>query len=439
MDGAHASHRPGRPPHRLAREVSRPTLAAVRPSERPAECPPTQHDATRRRARWGLALASTAAILAVVEIALHMTGFNDQIFTSPDPVLGYALTPGLAQRQTLEGEALVTVNQDGFRDRDVPRAKPAGVRRVVVLGDSLTEGRQVDAGETYSAVMSNELARCSTVDGARVEVLNFGVAGYSTVQELLTYRHRARAWAPDVVVLMVYAPNDLDDNTTGARARHQPYYDLVDGELVLNTDFRASFSYRLRTSFLARAHVWGKGHVRLLHLVGAARRGYRTWRAPAAARPAGPGPLFVDPDGSFTAPTDPAMVSAWTLLERLLVELQREVERDGARLILANAPSPHAVHPDRTYRDAVASFYGVADLEYAERRLSRLAAATGVTFVPLAATLRAEADRSGQCLSGFANAVPCFGHWNQLGHRTVGVTLATALCTAWASGDRPPS
>lgn len=391
----------------------------------------------RRRANAALALTSTLLTLVAVEVVLRVAGFNDQIFTSPDPILGYSLTPGLEQRQSLEGDALVVVNEEGFRGPARPRAKPPGTFRVIVLGDSLTEGRQVEEDETWSAVAEAEMAAAPAFAGTPVEVLNFGVAGYSTAQELLMYRHRARQWAPDLVVLMVYAPNDLDDNTVGARSRHQPFFELEGDRLVLSNDFRASFSFRLRTSSAARAYDAAKRHVRLLHLGGAALRGYRNLRAPAPLRPTTPGPLFVDPDGTFAPPVEPRMVAAWHLLERLIVELAREVESDGATLLLANAPSPHAVHPDRAYRRAVEAFYRVPDLDYSERRLERLAESRGIPFLPLADVLRAEADASGQCLSGFENAVPCYGHWNQAGHRIVGRALANTVVSS-RPGGLPP-
>jgi hypothetical protein len=384
--------------------------------------------------RAALAVTSTLLTLVAVEVVLRGSGFTDQVFTSPDPILGYSLTPGLEQWQSLEGEALIVVNQNGCRGPARPKAKPPATVRVAVLGDSLTEGRQVGEDETYAALAEAELGACPALAATAVEVLNFGVAGYSTVHELLMYRHRARQWAPDIVVLMVYAPNDLDDNTVGARARHQPYFELAGDRLVLVDDFRSSFNFRRRTSFAAHAYDAAKRHVRLLHLGGAALRGYRNLRAPTPSRPSSSAPLFVDSDGTFAPPREPPMVAAWRLLERLIVELASEVEANGAAFILANAPSPHAVHPDLAYRQAVADFYHVPDLDYSERRLAELASAQGFAFMPLAAVMRTAADASGQCLSGFDNAVPCFGHWNQSGHRIVGAVLADAICSSRSSG-----
>lgn len=397
------------------------------------------------RKKLVLLAASIVVALIVVEVALRVSGFNDQVFTRPDPVLGYSLIPGLTQRQSLEGDALIEINEYGFRGSPYPKTKGPGVFRIVVLGDSLTEGRQVGEDETYSAILERKLASCGGLSRSTVEVLNFGVAGYSTAQELLTYRHRARQWSPDLVVLMVYAQNDIDDNTVGARNRHQPYFELDDGELVLNTDFLSSSSFRRRSSALARGYESAKRTLRILHLGGAALRVYRHFMAPKPLTPAGEGPMFIDPDGTFAPPTEEAAIKGWALLERLVVELDREVRADGAVLVLANAPTAHGVHPDAGYREQVEDFYGVPNLDYAEERLHTLAGRHGIPFVPLSETMRGEADRTGECLSGYLNAVPCYGHWNQLGHRIVAAEIARVVCSraatcasdkGWGSGKR---
>ncbi len=375
---------------------------------------------------------STVSVLVLAEVALRLIGFNDQVFTRPDPLLGYSLIPGLTQRQYLEGEALIEINEYGFRGRPYSKTKGPGVFRIAILGDSLTEGRQVGEHETYSANLERELAGCEALGRAAVEVLNFGVAGYSTAQELLTYRHRARQWSPDLVVLMVYAPNDIEDNTIGARKRYQPYFDFNDGELVLNTDFLSSPSFRRRTSSLARAYDRAKRAFRILHLAGAGLRVYRNLTAPKPLEPAEDGPMFIDPDGTFAAPTEEAAILRWELLERLVVELDREAGADGAVVVLANAPSPHAVHPDAGYRQQVKDFYGVDNLDYSEERLHALADLHAVPFVPLGETMRGVADRTGECLSGYDNAVPCYGHWNQLGHRVVAAEIARVVCSTVA-------
>ena len=100
------------------------------------------------------------------------------------------------------------INAQGMRDdRDFAYAKPAGVRRIVSLGDSFTAGYEVSGEETFSSV----LERALRADGRRVEVLNAGVSGYSTAEEALYLERELFRYEPDLVLVSFYS-NDLVDN-----------------------------------------------------------------------------------------------------------------------------------------------------------------------------------------------------------------------------------
>jgi hypothetical protein len=99
-------------------------------------------------------------------------------------------------------------------------------------GDSITFGYGVRDGETFSAVMES-------LD-PRLEVVNLGVQGYGTDQELLKLEREGLTYAPDVVVLNVCLANDLQDNAA-ARSIYdgiypKPYFRLEDGRLVKVAD-----------------------------------------------------------------------------------------------------------------------------------------------------------------------------------------------------------
>jgi hypothetical protein len=91
-----------------------------------------------------------------------------------------------------------------MRDEPRPVAKPAGIRRVAVLGDSFLIGFGVPDADLLTARLQRDFL-------PQTEVLNFGVSGYGPLQEYLLLRDRALRFSPDVVVLMLYTGNDLDD------------------------------------------------------------------------------------------------------------------------------------------------------------------------------------------------------------------------------------
>jgi len=104
----------------------------------------------------------------------------------------------------------VTYNAWGFRG-PIPDPNPVGnVMRILLIGDSQTEGLQVRYEETYGAVLQRVLERLAP--GQRFEVVNLGVSAYGTHQEVLTLRRYGARVRPCWVVLGFYPGNDLSDN-----------------------------------------------------------------------------------------------------------------------------------------------------------------------------------------------------------------------------------
>ena len=97
-------------------------------------------------------------------------------------------------------------NHDGLRDRRHPLEKPEGVRRVVVLGDSVTLGDGIRPYEAFPQVLEARLR----AEGQRIEVLNVALWGWSTRQERIAYARIARKYRPDDVVLAVCL-NDIPE------------------------------------------------------------------------------------------------------------------------------------------------------------------------------------------------------------------------------------
>lgn len=107
-----------------------------------------------------------------------------------------------------DGSWHFVTNSKGFRDtREFTYAKPAGTLRILVLGDSHTQGYEVRQDATYAAVAERFL----TFRGTRSEAINAGVSGFSTAEALVFLENEGYKYHPDVVVLGFYA-NDFEDN-----------------------------------------------------------------------------------------------------------------------------------------------------------------------------------------------------------------------------------
>ena len=123
---------------------------------------------------------------------------------SRNPRLGHELRPG----SVVTSEVEYRINADGLRGPEVAVEKPEGVRRVAVLGDSITFGYWVAEEDAFPRQLESMLNEVRG-DGPRVEVLSFGVPGYNLDQETETLRSRALRFAPDVVVV-AFCLNDLE-------------------------------------------------------------------------------------------------------------------------------------------------------------------------------------------------------------------------------------
>jgi len=100
------------------------------------------------------------------------------------------------------------INNQGMRaDRDYTYAKPAGVKRIISLGDSFTIGYEVDVKQTFSSILAYELRAA----GLNVEVLNAGVSGFSTAEEYQYLERELFKYDPDLILVSFYG-NDLVDN-----------------------------------------------------------------------------------------------------------------------------------------------------------------------------------------------------------------------------------
>lgn len=155
-----------------------------------------------------VALAISALLgCVVVEVLIRVTGHDRPIVWQPDPVLGWWHRPNATIHWRDEGDGHVRINSLGMRDPERTQAKPAGVFRIAVFGDSMTEGVQVDLEQTFTQLLEARLKQ----RGLKVEVLNFGVNGYSPLQGYLLYRNFGKAFAPDLVIHSVFLDNDIAD------------------------------------------------------------------------------------------------------------------------------------------------------------------------------------------------------------------------------------
>ncbi|MDP6502035.1 MAG: SGNH/GDSL hydrolase family protein [Planctomycetota bacterium] len=108
-------------------------------------------------------------------------------------------------------------NSLGFRDDEFgPKEKP----RIAFIGDSFVWGFDVDEEERFTELIQKEISVW--------QILNLGVSGYGTDQELLLLAEYYDQLKPDIVFLIfdLSLDNDTGDNRTNLRygGYYKPYF-----------------------------------------------------------------------------------------------------------------------------------------------------------------------------------------------------------------------
>jgi hypothetical protein len=409
------------------------------------------------RVRVAVVALSVLVGLLIFEVFLRAVGFTYPIFYQPDEVCGYALRPRMQGWYRKEGAAFVRINSEGLRDREHSKQKPPNTFRIAVLGDSYAEAFQVEQDAAFWSVLERRLNDCSVLEGRKVEVINFGVSGYGTAQELLTLRTKVWDYSPDLVLLALTTNNDVLDNSRALKLTDEIPYFVLDGDkLTPDNSFRETSSFRLRNSALNRAGRWLRDQLRFVQAIHEAQAAIKSrlaaWRERRAAAQSkqnddaqttnanGGSPSEANAQQQDTPtdelgaanmiyrePSDDVWRAAWRVTEKLLAAMNSEVKEHGARFLVVTLSNGIQVYPDSSARQSFAARLGVRDLFYAERRFNSLGEREGFTVVNLAPDLQSYADRNKVFLHGFGPQTGN-GHWNETGHRVAGELLTQKLC-----------
>lgn len=159
-----------------------------------------------RRGEAALALVGVVVSLVAAEAALRLLGVG-----RPGPS-GYA--PVNTARPVSKPR-----NSLGYRDLERTLEKPAGVRRLVVLGDSFTWGAGVDFDDAYPQRLERALSRR---EGRPVEAVSLALPGFKTVDELAVLEKQGFGYAPDLV-LVGFVLNDAEDEGSAEKRRAEDW------------------------------------------------------------------------------------------------------------------------------------------------------------------------------------------------------------------------
>jgi lysophospholipase L1-like esterase len=185
------------------------------------------------------ALIAAGLALGLIGVELFLRLFLPQplnvIRVRPDGVLSHVPSLDIVLVST-ETRARVRTNRDGLRDVERPRAKPPGVTRVLVVGDSMIEGLQVELPLTMPKQLEHRLE--AALPERRFDVVNAGVSGSAGPQALRYLERDGLSLDPDLVVTAITTRNDVH-------------------EAAEDQDRELPRAYELRIRLRSRFHLYG--------------------------------------------------------------------------------------------------------------------------------------------------------------------------------------
>lgn len=386
------------------------------------------------------ALISAGAAMGAIELALHIADYppeqvsHQRLFVEPDSILGWRNIPGATGRmKSDEYSNELEYNSHSMRGPEIPYDKPAGVRRVVLVGDSFVDGYTQPLGERVGDILEQLLNAADP--GRRTEVISLGAGGYSTDQQLLWLRSEGLRYHPDLVVLLFYA-NDIWYNRLDRYWRGgKPLFALRGDSLVL-TNIPIAAPVSSPAGQQPGLNGWIRAHSKIYWLLaraiqnnprlfGLAVRLGLTEPSPELVFDQGQGIVIPGEFSVFLTPMPSQAEEAWTLTDALVERMRSEAEAAGAEFLAMLVPIRSRIYTETDdIRGNAGGGTGI-DVDAVTRRFLELCRSAALACIDPTASFVAVADSlrgSGERLYYRYD-----WHWNARGHALAAHILAERL------------
>jgi lysophospholipase L1-like esterase len=172
------------------------------------EAPARFSERCPRTVKLGLVVLGIAVGLTLAEFGMRSfrLGSTRTVSLYHDELIKFP--PHMSFMNYSENTNLVVMNNLGFHDRE--RQATNENYRILVLGDSFVEGRQVKTEDLFTSLLEQRL----TSEGQKIEIINAGVLGTGTPYQYVLWKDFfENAIKVDHVVVCLYLGNDLVDNS----------------------------------------------------------------------------------------------------------------------------------------------------------------------------------------------------------------------------------
>ncbi len=379
-------------------------------------------------AEWGGRIALLAfgvlGSLLLVELVVRLIEppwSHRESFEVADAVVHHRFVPNARGRyRSSEFDTAYAINSLGLRDVEISREKPPGVLRVLVLGDSFTEGVGVEAEETFPRRLQAMLDR--TEAGRPCQVINAGIGSDSTLLEYLYLKNGGLDLQPDLVILAF----DLSDVYDDIQYTRLATFDAK-GEPIAVTGVRPKGSWPVEQLVALKNAL--KKHTRTYGFV---RRRIDVERI--RSRQDFSGDVRFDKYGMLREDVGPADDRAWGLTYETLLRIRDLLEARGVDFWVALYPYGNQVSP-REWGSGRGWWGFESGRVYSTRPQGLVAQFCRANQIAVVDTWEdlAQASRS---------VYPLYfdldGHWRPVGHEVVARTLYRELVPYLRERRAPP-
>lgn len=286
-------------------------------------------------------------------------------FLTYHPVIGWWYIPNLkAMVVDADGFYLLRTNSTGMRsDKEYPLRRPPERRRIAVFGDSYTAGDGVKNADRFSDLLETL--------HPHLDVLNFGLNGSGTDQQLLIYESLAKPFEVDAYVFCVWLADNVRNLTdmlatqVGDKIlyRPKPYFTVDNDNLVLHNQpvpansiseeevLKSVKSFTLDEPSVRRALTWALADLAGWRIIPQWLRESLSLRISLALR---------HPYGSYDSEHNPS----WQLM-RLIIQ-RFAVQVDEKPLFILPIPTIHHImgRVASSYLDRFVPFHEPARLRF---------------------------------------------------------------------------
>lgn len=355
-----------------------------------------------------LVLVSLVFAIGLVEIGLRLAHYDEgnlihlEKFVEYDPLLGWRHKRNFSSEfSNDEGHRTLRYNANGWRGIERPFSKPPNISRIVVLGGSYVDGYSVNVQDRLSEVLEANL-------GPAFEVINLGVVGYGTDQDLLLLEQEGWKYQPDLVVL-VFSYNDVWRSgsqyfANSARKVQKPLF-ITDaaGDLSLTNvpvprpvpTLRERFKVYGLARTVIKANPWLHG---------------LTVKAGMADAP---GLVWGDEFPVYRKTQTPVFGEAWITTQALLRRMKQEIIQRGVGMVVFYVPARIELSPEEWKSAHLPADY---DPTTVASRLGAICKAEDIPFIDPSDRFR-EAAKQGPLFYSHDT------HLNPAGHHLAGQML----------------